>query len=326
MNSLARSIAWTAVTAICASALIMSAPHQLRAESVADKTYPVPRAKPAKAARTKRANRPARQLFGAQAFPAKLAARSLGSYAKGCLAGAAMLDTDGPAWQAMRLSRNRNWGHPKLVAYVERLAVDAKKLDGWPGLLVGDLSQPRGGPMLSGHSSHQIGLDADIWLRPAPNRQLTLKERETISSTSMIKSQSKINPKTWSTAHARLIRRAASYPEVARIFVHPVIKRELCKWATGDRSWLRTVRPWRGHHYHFHVRISCPPDSKGCKNQKPPPSGDGCGKELDGWIKALSRPTKKPTKPAKKPTKPVKRYEMTLAHLPQACAAVLDAE
>jgi len=77
------------------------------------------------------------------------------------LAGAAMLPVNGPAWQAMRLSRNRNWGHPDMVRYVERLAIDAKEKDGWPGLMVGDLAQPRGGPMLTGHASHQVGLDAE---------------------------------------------------------------------------------------------------------------------------------------------------------------------
>ena len=74
-----------------------------------------------------------------------------------------------PTWQVMRLSRNRNWGHPKLVAFLERLAEKAKKV-GWNGLLVGDMSQPRGGPMLTGHASHQVGLDADIWLTPMPDR------------------------------------------------------------------------------------------------------------------------------------------------------------
>jgi penicillin-insensitive murein DD-endopeptidase len=67
----------------------------------------------------------------------------------------------------MRLSRNRNWGHPRLVTYLERLAKDARSF-GWSGLLVGDLSQPRGNPMPTGHTSHQIGLDADIWLTPMP--------------------------------------------------------------------------------------------------------------------------------------------------------------
>jgi penicillin-insensitive murein DD-endopeptidase len=38
----------------------------------------------------------------------------------------------------MRLSRNRNWGHPKLLALLERLANDARRLDGWPGLLIGE--------------------------------------------------------------------------------------------------------------------------------------------------------------------------------------------
>ncbi len=114
----------------------------------------------------------AKDLFGAKQEPAPLQSRAIGTYARGCLAGAAPLAINGPAWQVMRLSRNRNWGHPSLIALVERLAGDARG-DGWNGLLVGDLAQPRGGPMLTGHSSHQIGLDADIWLTPMPNRMLT---------------------------------------------------------------------------------------------------------------------------------------------------------
>ncbi len=122
---------------------------------------------------------PAKKLFGAQKTPAlSMAARSFGTYARGCLAGAQALPVDGPAWQVMRLSRNRNWGHPKLIALLERLAGDARENDGWNGLLVGDISQPRGGPMLTGHASHQIGLDADVWLTQMPNRTLTRAERE----------------------------------------------------------------------------------------------------------------------------------------------------
>src|SRR5918992_1908438 len=117
---------------------------------------------------------------------APLAARAIGFYARGCLAGALPLPVDGPAWQAMRLSRNRNWGHPALIRFVERFAQDARQLDGWPGLLVGDLSQPRGGPMLTGHASHQIGLDADIWVTPLPRRRLSAGEREGISATPVV--------------------------------------------------------------------------------------------------------------------------------------------
>ncbi len=48
-------------------------------------------------------------------------------------------------------------------------------------------AQPRGGPTLSGHASHQTGLDADIWLTPMPNRQLSRKEREDTSAVMMVR-------------------------------------------------------------------------------------------------------------------------------------------
>jgi murein endopeptidase len=112
--------------------------------------------------------------------------RAIGTYAKGCLSGGVALPISGPNWQVMRLSRNRNWGHPRLVRLLERLANDARRLDGWPGLLIGDMAQPPGGPMITGHESHQIGLDADIWLTPMPNCLLTRTEREDLMATSML--------------------------------------------------------------------------------------------------------------------------------------------
>jgi penicillin-insensitive murein DD-endopeptidase len=264
--------------------------------------------------------KPAKELFGSVQAPAKASPRAIGSYAKGCLAGAAELATDGPAWQTMRLSRNRNWGHPDLVEVVKRLAREAKAKDGWPGLLVGDLSQPRGGPMPYGHASHQIGLDADIWLTPMPERTLTAEEREEMSAVSVVKDRRQIDPKVWTEAHARLIKRAASYPEVARIFVHPPIKKQLCQWAKGDRSWLAKVRAYWGHHYHFHIRINCPKGSTGCVDQPParPADGTGCGDELAYWMS--DGPWAPPPKadPNAKPPPP-----MLLAALPRQCRAVI---
>lgn len=264
----------------------------------------------------------AKQLFGKQQKPAPLEARAIGSYARGCLAGARALPVDGPAWQAMRLSRNRNWGHPMLIDLIERLAVTAKEEDGWPGLLVGDLAQPMGGPMLTGHASHQIGLDADIWLNPMPERTLTRNERETRSAVSMLAGDGiSVDPAKWTPEHAKLIKRAASYPEVARIFVHPAIKKTLCGWASKDeRGWLSKVRPWWGHHYHFHIRINCPPGSPGCKNQPPVSAEDGCGREVTTWMKRVKpRPVVEP-----KPTTPAKRKrEIRIADLPTDCATLL---
>lgn len=268
-----------------------------------------PAAQPAK-------KKPAKEIFGAMTKPVPLAARAIGGYARGCLAGGKMLPVNGPAWQAMRLSRNRNWGHPSLVAYVEKLAADAKAHADWPGLLVGDMAQPAGGPMLTGHASHQIGLDADLWLMPMPDRLLTQKEREDISAVSVLgPDRLSVDPKIWTDAHEKLLKRAVSYPSVARVFVHPAIKKKLCGTDDPDRAWLSKIRPWWGHHYHFHVRLKCPSGSAGCVDQPAAGSDDGCGKELDTWFKRLTAP--KPEKPPK-PRKP--KPPLTLSDLPKECA------
>ena len=130
----------------------------------------------------------AKELFGRKILPAAMPTRVVGFYAKGCIAGAEALPIDGETWQVMRLSRNRNWAHPKMVALLERVAAKAHKDAGWPGILVGDMSQPRGGPMFTGHASHQVGLDADIWLTPMPNRLLSRDEREEMSAVMMVRS------------------------------------------------------------------------------------------------------------------------------------------
>ncbi len=266
---------------------------------------------------------PAKVLFGRMKTPTTGKAEAIGFYARGCMTGAVPLPLTGPAWQVMRPSRDRYWGNPELIALIERLAKEARANDGWNGLLVGDLSQPRGGPMTSGHASHQVGLDADIWLTQMPDHKLTTDERETMSATSVIKSRFEVNPKVWSEADARLIERAASYPEVERIFVHPPIKKFLCEWAHGKGAWLAKVRAYYGHYYHFHIRIRCPRGSTSCKPQAPPrpKDGTGCGAELAYWL------SDKPWRPAKpvKPVKPVKpRPPITMAQMPSECSAVLD--
>lgn len=267
----------------------------------------------------------AKNLFGEAKVPAPLEARAIGSYSRGCLSGAVPLPINGPAWQEMRLSRNRNWGHPELIKLIEQFAGDAQKLDGWPGLLVGDIAQPRGGPMITGHASHQIGLDADFWLTPMPNRRLSPKERETMEATSMLDSTGlKVDSKVFTPKQVALIKRAASYPEVERIFVHPAIKKALCEAAGTDRAWLGKVRPWYGHYYHFHMRIKCPPGFSGCTPQPAPGGDDGCGKEVTQWL-AKVVPSKEPAParpagPPKMPSPPI-----MLADLPKECQSVLAA-
>src|ERR1041385_6872957 len=160
---------------------------------------PIPPPKPAIAPAPPepiRANNPAKELFGGKAQPAPLQARSIGFYAHGCLAGAVALPVDGKTWQVMRLARNRNWGHPDLIQFLERFSAKLPQRGGWPRIMVADLSQPRGGPMLTGHASHQVGLDADIWLTPMPKRELSREEREEMSATMVVAaSRTDVDPK-----------------------------------------------------------------------------------------------------------------------------------
>src|SRR4051794_38631818 len=264
----------------------------------------------------------AKELFARRYLPAAAdKPRVVGFYAHGCIAGAEALPIDGGAWQVMRLSRNRYFAHPDMIALVKRLAATAKKDAGWPGILVGDMSQPRGGPMLTGHASHQVGLDADIWLTPAPARRLSRNEREEMSATMMVRDDRlDIDPKVFTPGHLVVIRAAAQEPTVQRIFVNAAIKKALCREAKGDRDWLHKIRPMYGHDYHFHIRIKCPPGSTECETQPDPDMSEGCAaSDLAYWFSdAVLHPKPPPVPPKPKPP-------MTMAALPPACKAVLAA-
>ena len=258
----------------------------------------------------------AKELFGRRTSSARLPARAVGFYARGCLAGGRALPIDGATWQVMRLSRNRNWGHPVLVSFLERVSKALPERAGWPGLLVGDMAQPRGGPMLTGHASHQVGLDADIWFTPMPDRTLTRREREEMSATNLVREDRlDVDPAVYTPAHLALIRAIASERAVARVFVNPAIKRAFCREAGRERAWLSKVRPTWGHNYHFHIRLACPTGEAGCQNQPAPGPGDGCGAELDHWFTpAMLDPAPTPPRPP-----------MTVASLPAECRQVLAA-
>lgn len=260
----------------------------------------------------------AKHLFGAVERGSEQRPAPYGSYAKGCVAGAEQLAETGSTWQAMRLSRNRNWGHPIAIDFIQDLSAKAARQSGWNGLYIGDISQPRGGPMLTGHASHQIGLDIDIWMRPADDLALSPKQREEISSISMRRANGAYVNDQWTKQHHNIVKAAASDPRTARIFVFPGAKVQMCKDEKGDRAWLNKVRPWWGHHYHFHVRLSCPVGATNCKNQAPPPPGDGC-KDAERWVRdILNPPPPNPNAPKPKPKPP-----LTLARLPQQCVGVL---
>ncbi|OQW51738.1 penicillin-insensitive murein endopeptidase [Candidatus Raskinella chloraquaticus] len=256
----------------------------------------------------------ARRIFFENNDPAPLAARAIGSYGRGCLAGAQALSPDGPTWQVMRLTRQRNWGHPALISWIERFARDAHS-EGWPGLLVGDIAQPRGGPMLTGHASHQLGLEADLWLTPARTR-LSSEEREEMPAIDMVRRDLlSVYPDRFTDAHIKLLLRAASYPQVDRIFVNAAIKKAMCaRTPPENRAWLAKIRPWHGHTFHFHVALHCPPGEESCVNKRATPQGEGCGADLQAWFRDSVR--------FPKPRTGAPGRELTLADYPEACRKV----
>lgn len=259
---------------------------------------------------------PAAEIFSAITVPVAGSAVVHGRTNRGCIEGAVTLADEGPHWQTMRPSRNRFHGHPETVALIESIAAEAPAL-GLRGLLVGDLSQPAGGPMPYGHRSHQSGLDADIWFTEMPETPFTVEERETVELGSMLTEDGGgIDSEVFTPPLFRLVKAVADAPAVQRIFVNPHIKQALCDWdgAADDRRWLRKVRPWFGHDAHFHIRLRCPADMASCENQQPPPLGDGCGAELQGWFKPVSET------PPPKTTK--KSAPITIADLPAACRRI----
>jgi penicillin-insensitive murein endopeptidase len=251
------------------------------------------------------------EAWAAVATPAPGPPRVIGGTALGCIAGAVQLPHTGPGWQAVRVSRNRHWGHPDTIRFVQGLAAAARQA-GLPDLYVGDIAQPRGGPMPWGHVSHQTGLDVDVWLDLTERPVLPPERREELRIASLVRpDQRSVDPARFTDGHARLLRIAATRPGVDRILVHHAIKRELCRRHPGE-DWLRRIRPWRGHDSHMHIRLTCPAGQAECREIAPPPPGDGCDSSLDWWLSPdAARPAPRPPGPAPR--------------LPAACMAVFQA-
>jgi penicillin-insensitive murein endopeptidase len=242
-------------------------------------------------------------------------ALSIGTCSCGCLQGAATLPVSGRGYEVLRLGRNRRYGHPNLVGYVQRLGKAAAhaKL----GLVVvGDLSQPRGGPTPSGHRSHQTGLDADIGYVAPPGARASMPDgvREQLSPPAVVDPKTRQKKPAWTSNVPKLLALAAADPAVDRIFVDPAIKKIMCEGPDAKAPWQARLRPWWNHHDHFHVRLRCPADSPQCVPQDPIPN-DGCGAALAWWFSEDATATR------------TKKKEAALAEpepsLPPACAAAL---
>jgi penicillin-insensitive murein endopeptidase len=230
----------------------------------------------------------------------------------GCIAGAERLPASGEGFQTIRLNHSSFYGAPPVIARIALLGQQARKA-GLADFYVEDISNPRGGPMQGGHAAHQVGLDADIGLDPRPKSALSPAERESIEVASVVRGdQRAVDSARWTPSVTSLLRLAAGLPEVDRILVNAAIKKQLCQEVTGDRSWLRLIRPWYGHRAHMHISFKCPAGQGECVPMPPPPPGDGCDATLQWWFDQLDRPD------APKPSAP-----RPPRVLPAACKAIM---
>ncbi len=223
----------------------------------------------------------------------------------GCIVGAVSLPDHGPGFQTIHLNRSAFYGAPSAIAGLEALAEEASAA-GLPPLLVEDISRPRGGPLPGGHVSHQIGLDADVGLDMRPRGVLSASERETVELASMVTPDGMgVVPEVWTPRVVQLLHMAADLPGIMRVLVNPAIKQQLCREVTGDRSWLRRIRPWYGHAAHMHISFQCPEGQGECGQGPVPPEGDGCDATLQWWFDQLKAPRKPgPAVPYKPPAAP----------------------
>lgn len=256
---------------------------------------------------------PALARSAASAQPAPGPVRIVSGPGGGCIAGAVELPAEGVGYRTIRMSRSHFWGHPSTVAALQILGARARAA-GLPTLYMNDLSRPRGGPM-SVHASHQTGLDADVSLDVSPKYPLTPAQRDALDPPGLVAPDRRgVDPARWRPEHVALLRLATGLPGIDRVLVNPAIKRQLCVQATGDRGWLRLIRPWYGHAAHMHLHFRCPADQPECRDQPPPPPGEGCDASLQWWFDQLDAPPPPPAPPRIPPP------------LPPFCQALLGVE
>lgn len=235
--------------------------------------------------------------------------QAIGGFSNGCIVGAQPLPLNSPSYQVMRTDQRRYFGHPDLLAFIQRLS-DKAHQKALGTVLIGDMGMPAGGRFSSGHASHQSGLDVDIWLQ-LPRQRWTAQQLLKPQPIDLVSADGKrVLDSQWQPQIESLIKMAAQDSEVTRIFVNPAIKLRLCQDAGADRNWLHKVRPWFAHRAHMHVRLRCPAKSLECQEQDAPPAGDGCGAELLSWFKP-QQPNNNPVKSEPPP-------------LPSGCQALLD--
>lgn len=210
---------------------------------------------------------------------------AVGFYTDGSVETSAVFPDSGPGFVKIFRLRKRGYGTATLVRTIS-LAAAAFRTQYPTGdrLQIGDTSDWNGG-YISGHASHQNGLDADMGylqtnkVERDPNNSGPNGFSEIFVKNGAVTANFDI-PRNWA-----ILRNLVARGNVSRIFVDPVIKSTFCKKAAAidptlsaanRNEVLRRIRPYGNHADHFHMRIKCPVGHKKCVAQSEPPTGTGC--------------------------------------------------
>jgi murein endopeptidase len=193
-------------------------------------------------------------LVTAQVDPRALGPLSIGTPDAGLLLNPVPF-APGPFWTIRDPSEA--WGTDETIDFIVTAieAVEAR-YPGSPRVVIGDLSNPRGG-RLNRHKSHQAGRDADIGF---------FFQRGEVDSFLAPRKKDLDLPRTWA-----LVRALVTETDVERIFVDRSIIAVLYQHALAegeDRSWLNDIfgrtsekgiiQHERRHKDHLHVRFFNP--------------------------------------------------------------------
>lgn len=207
----------------------------------------------------------------------------VGYYSEGTLVNGVNLPVTGPGYMRLFTHRNRGWGTQEMINMIIKSAGDMnRKYPEMDRLQVGDISKKGGGAVNDLHSSHENGQDADLTYYRKNQVEQNPQYINGFAENMVINGRLSKNFDT--ARNWEFIKRLHEHGDVQRIFVDPVIKKELCRFARTKNELiryddiLRSLRVLDNHGDHMHVRLKCPPNARECISQEDPPAGTGCSR------------------------------------------------
>jgi penicillin-insensitive murein endopeptidase len=204
-----------------------------------------------------------------------------GSYNNGTLEDGECLQENGEGYIQLFKDVNRIFATSEMITMITESAADmARKYPGRDRLEVEDMAQ-KGGGNITDHASHENGLDADIEYFKANSKE-HVPHGPRDFDVPMLNEDGSVSGNFDVERNWELFKALHKHGRVTRVFIHPALKQSICRYArsigeiSSGASVLRSLSPEVTHTDHFHVRLQCPADARGCRNMPPKSGPTGC--------------------------------------------------